>query len=778
MKVKFDSLNKYEVPNMVVCNPGSTYSGGRLSKIVGAVSNTSDEEVVFNFNTTSTLSFRATKIDSDGTPESDYSLMVYRSLQNRRLIFVEDIGYFVITDTNENYENGIRYKDITASSCEIEIQNKSLIYIEDGTYQFTELFEKIVASLPKWTISYIDPLIAERYRTFEDVDTTLNTLAFMLENMQEAYECIFAFDTINRRISVYSQENYVNRTDIHLTCDDLIEALEVSENVDELYTALSVFGEDEITITSVNPIGTTTIYNFDYYLDWMSDALREKVVNWTALVEAFQSEYYESNIRYYDIFEARSDCSYEIDRLNTQLDIYSRCRDNIVAESSTDKISEYNNALESAGGTSITITDSIEEMLAEIDKLIFETQTAKTEKETVLGDYDDELSTANSTIIAIQDAVSIQNYFSQDEYDELYDYIFEGTYTDEYITTTENMTMREKLAQMKELYIRAFKSLTLASEPDQEFTVDTEDFIFIKDFQKWSEQLETGCLINVELDDGDIAELFLTQIQLNWDDKTLALTFGNRFRKVDPQSLFNNVLGKIQRSSNTINYIKEVIYPVKSGKLDELEANLQDVHTLTVSDIISSEDGEVSISSSGYTGKKRISKDTFRPEQMKITSNRIVFTEDAWKTCQMVLGYVQVSDLSTMYGVNAQTIIGELIIGNRLTIKDENGKDIFTIMDDKISVAADKLEEIFDEKLKKLSVRIDGVEFNLEQLGDKLTSLIATVNKHDSKIGNVPDGQNLYSITSALQDADKSHASDIELIKADIVAIKANLGIE
>ena len=778
MRVKFNSLNKYEVPNMIVCNPGSVYSDGRLSKVVGAISHTSDEEVVFHFNTTSTLSFRATKVENDGTPESDYALRVYRSLQNRRLIFVDDIGYFIITDTDENYEGGMRYKDITASSCEIEIQNKSLIYIEDGTYQFRELLEKIVSSLPKWTIKYIDSTIAERYRTFEDVDATMNTLAFMLESMQDAYECIFVFDIIERSISVYDQANYILHTDIHLTCGDLIESLGISENVDELYTALSVFGEDDITITSINPLGTTTIYNFDYYLDWMSAPLREKVISWTALMESLQSEYYENNIRYYDLFGERNNCSYEIDRLNKQLEIYNRCRDNIVAESSPDKIDEYNDALESAGGNAIIIADSIEEILAEIDSLVEETEAAKAANELKLGVYDEEMKSVNDSIVAIQELVSIQNYFTQEEYDELYDYIFEGTYTDEYITTTDNMTMREKLDQMKELYIRAHKSLTLASDPEQEFTVDTEDFVFVQEFQHWTEQLETGCLINVELDNGDVAELFLTQIQLNWCDKVLALTFGNRFRKIDPQSLFNNVLGKIERSSNTINYIKEIIYPVKSGKLDELEANLQDVHTLSVSDIISSEDGEVSISGSGYTGKKRISKGSYRPEQMKITSNRIVFTEDAWKTCQMVLGYVQVADLTTKYGVNAQTIIGELVIGNRLTIKDESGNDIFTIMDNKISVAADKLEKSFEDKLKKLSVRIDGVELNLEQLEDKLTSLIATVNKHDLKIGNVPDGQNLYSIAAALQEANKNHALDIESVKADIVAIKANLGIE
>lgn len=778
MRVKFNKLNKYEVPDMVVCNPGSVYSNGRLTKVIGSISNTSDEDVVFSFNTTSTLSFRASKIPYDGTPESRYALRVYKSLQNRRLIFVEDIGYFVITDTNERYENGLRYKDIVASSCEIEIQKNGNIFIDDGTYEFRELLERIVASLPKWTIEYIDPDIAEKYRTFEDVDVSLNMLAFMLENMQKAYECIFVFDIINRRISAYSQKNYVNHTDIHLTCDDLIGSLGVSENVDELYTALSVFGEDEITISAINPLGTTTIYNFDYYLDWMSEPLRNKVISWNALLESVQAEYYESNLKYYDIFRVRNDCVYEIDRLDTQLGIYNQCRDNIVAESSTDKVSEYNSAIESAGGESITITDSSDEMLEEIDRLINDTSERKAETEAALSQYDLELDEAKSSITAIQDAVSIQNYFSQAEYDELYDYIFEGQYTDEYIKTTDNMTMREKMGQMRELYLRANRSLVLSSDPNQEFTVDTEDFIFVKEFQHWSEQLETGCLINVELDDGDVAELFLTEIQLNWHDHVLALKFGNRFSKLDTQSLFNNVLGDIQKSSNTINYIKEIIYPVKSGKLDELESSLQDVHTLSVEDMISSEDGEVSISGSGYTGKKRASSDSFRPEQMKITSNRIVFTEDAWKTCQVVLGYVNISELDTLYGVNARSLIGELIVGDRLTIRDENGDNIFTIVDNKISTASEKLSEEFDGKLNKLSVKLDNAEASIKDFGKKLSSAIQTVNSISSKVGDVPGGQNLYSMVTSLQEKDEEFGADIDEIREDIAVIKAQLGIE
>ena len=777
MRVKFNSLNRYEVPNMILCNPGSKYIDGKLTKVIGALSQTSDEEGVFNFNTTSTLNFRATKVPADGSIESEYALNVYKCLQNRRLIFVEDIGFFIITDTNAGYEDGVDYKDITATSCELEIQKKGLVFIQDGTYQFNELLEKIVAVLPKWTIAYVDEVLSHRYRTFEDVDTSLNTLGFMLENMQEAYECVFTFDIIHRTICVYDQNNYILKTDIHLTKDGLIDKLEVSENVDELYTALSVFGSDDLTISAVNPIGTTTIYNFDHYLDWMSEGLRNKVISWSNLVSSHFTDYYEKNVAYYDEFAKKLNCEEEIARLNSQLEIYQRCRDNIVAESSADKVDDYNDALASNNGKEITITDSIEEMLAEIDRYIAETHAAIDEQNETLSTTGSIVDELNEEISAIRDSVSIQNYFTAEEYDELYDYIFEGTYTDEYITTTDIMSTREKLDQMRELYLRAAKSLAIASAPDQEFTVDTEDFVFVKEFQRWSEQLEAGCLINVELDEGDIAELFLTSFTLNWEDKSLKLTFGNRFNKLDPQSLFNNVLGDIQKSSNTINYIKEIIYPVKSGKLDELEASISDSRLLSVSDILSSQDGEVSIGSNGYTGKKKLSDGTYRAEQLKITSNRIVFTEDAWKTCQVILGYLQ-HESENIYGVNAGTLIGEMILGDRLSILDEEGNSIFTVMDNKIDVASDKLRDEFDDKIKKLSVRIDGVELSLDQLGDKLTALIATVNAHDLKIGDVPNGKSLYSLVQDLQKTDSEHRAELDEMKASVDAIKAQLGIE
>lgn len=684
MQVKFDSLNRFEVPKFYICNPGSVYTDGVLSNVVGCLSDTTGEELVMNFNSVSELNFRVIKVRREDPEENQYATKLFKALQNRRMIFVDNIGYFIITNVDDGYADKTYYKDVRAESCEIEIRNKLLTYIEDGTYKFTDLLEKIVSTLPLWTIGFVDDAVAEKYRTFEDANTDLNTLDFILEKMQDAYECIFAFDTIRRQISVYDQNNYVVQTDIHITKDDLINTIEIAENSDNLYTALSVLGDDDLNIAPINPLGTNVIYNFDYYLDWMTDSLRSKVKNWKELVGSKMSEYYTLNLSYYEKLTLRSDYTLNLRKLETRIDMYRRCRENIVAEGNTDAVEEFNKEIEDAGGTPIDISSEVEETKAAIDNQIALAQDEYDVTMLLLSDVELELNTLNSAITEIHNSVSMSEYFSEDEYDELYNYIFEGSYHDEYITVSDIMTYSEKFQQMKALYDRAVFQLERTAKPSQEFSIDVENFIFVKEFENWSDQLETGSLINVELETDDVAMLFLSNITVNYDDRSLNLTFGNRFTKFDPKALFGSMLGNIKKSSNTLGYIREIVYPIKNGELNAMKEALEISRTLTKNSVLASTNEEVVIDDTGYTGRRMLSSGQYDPRQVKITGKTMVFTDDAWESCKVALGELLFGDGSSAYGINAKVLIGDAIIGNNLRILDNNGNDLFTVVDGKI----------------------------------------------------------------------------------------------
>lgn len=692
MRIKFDSLDRFEIPKMYLCNPGASYSNGTISRIVCGMSGTSDEELIINFNAPSELNFRVYKHTSDNSDEAVFLNNFYRAVKNRRLIFVEGVGFFIITSINDDFDGRTYYKDVRAQSCDIEIQNKMLTYIEDGTYEFTDLIEKVIATVPLWGIGHIDQSVAERFRTFTDVGTDVNTLSFMVGDLQDAYECIFIFDIINRQIEVYDQSNYVRETSIHLTKNDVINSIEISEDSDNLYTALRVFGEDELSIAPVNPLGGSVVYNFSYYLSWMSDELREKVLAWQNAVSDVQDQYYDLNLQYYDKLTDRYNYSAEMTRLDAQITVYKKCRDNIVASGGSVNVDEYNKIIEANGGEAIDISAEIGEVLQQIDDLIAAAQNEYDEALWRDQAAEQEILALDTQISEISQSVYVSSYFSEEEYAELSNYIFEGSYTDEYITVTSNMSYAERFQQMKVLYDRAKTKLEKISAPTQEFTIDVENFLFAKEFAAWSEQLETGCLINVELDDYENALLFLSNIVINYFDKTLSMTFGNRFNRFDQKSIFENALGDIQKTSNTLDYIKDIIYPIKNGEFNEMKEALETSRTLTMLDALASENQEFVLDGSGYTGRQLLPTGQFDPRQVKLTSKNIVFTDDAWQSCKVALGAFIMSDGETAYGINAETIIGQMILGNNIRILDSNGNDLFTAVDGMIKSSVQSIE--------------------------------------------------------------------------------------
>lgn len=720
MIIRFDSLDMVDVPKFALCNPGSVYSDGIPTKMVGYITDTSDEEFVFNFNETSELNFRVNRVIRDDNEIDEHTYNMFKAIQNRRLIFVDDIGYFIITNVSDGTDDDTQYKDVSARSIDAELEQKNVPFIKDGTYRFLSdpdvadsvgIFETVVSALPLWTIGDVDSSIASKYRTFEDVDDTMNCLGFMIDEMQEAFECIIIFDIVNRTINVYDQNDYVKRTDIHITKDDVIKSLKIEDNSDDLYTAISVRGDENVTISAINPLGTNTIYKFDNYLDWMSSQLKSKVITWQNQINTTDQYYYELNQQYYDTLDSEFNTNAEIDRYKIQLTMYKRCRDNIVAESDTSLVEEYNAVIVDNGGSPITVYQEVADTLSSIDDKMANCQSNIDRLGTVLETITTQLSFYMSQINTIRSGLSIENYFSQAEIDELQSFIFEGTYSDDYVVITDIMTNQEKFEQMKVLYDRAKNRLESVSKPTQEFDIDVENFLFEKSFEHWSTQLETGCIINVELDTDDIAMLFLSSITVNYEDNTLSMKFGNRFNKFDPRSLFDDALGDISKATNSIGYIKEALYPIKSGEFNDMRAAIQSSRDLTMNSAMTSENEEVVIDGSGYTGRKKAG-DGFDPHQVKITGKTIVFTDDAWESSKVAIGELVVGDRETVYGINAEAIIGNIIMGNNLKIYDSNGNELMSVVDGRISQSVSELSSNIDT----IDSRVTDIEQESEEI--------------------------------------------------------------
>ena len=772
MVVRYDSLNRLEKPKLTLCNPGSEYKSGVLTNVVGVLTDHEAEEIVFNFNATSELNFRINRLHdyrktlTDDSNIDEYKEIdsLYKAVKNRRLVFVETIGFFMITNITEGYDGHNHYKDVNAQSIDIELQQKMIPFIDDGTYIFETdtsqinkgILNMIAEVVPMWTIGHVDESVANRWRTFEDVDTSLNCLSFLLENAQDAYECIILFDPINRVINVYDQANYVIESGIHITEDDVIDSLDIRESADDIYTAITALGGEDITISPVNPIGSNTIYDFTYYFDWMSDELRTKVINWQQDVAEAEDRYLLASRNYYETMEAASDVQMEIERLTTQVTLYRRMLENVVAESSALALEQYNAAIVASGGEPVSISAQVSVLKAEIQAKISEKGTAIQSNSTELDKLLDRQKSYKDKVDEIVSALSFDNYFTdtvvengevvtRSYVDELQNYIYEGSYTDEYVVITDVMGYAEKFEQMKTLYERAKEQLKKVSQPTQEFSIDVENFVFAKEFEHWSGNLETGCLISVELDVNDIANLFLSNMTINYDDHSLSMTFGNRYNKFDPKSLFEDVLGSVSRSANSLNYVKDVIYPIKSGELTEMQVALQNSRDITMRGALASTGEEVVIDGSGYTGKQIMDNGEADPRQIKITGRNIVFTDDSWESSKIAIGELILDNgdgtNESVYGVNAENIYGDMIIGGGLNIVSQNDDGtttaLFDVVDGMIDSKVTDVETEINGELNAVTQSVSEIKQQADSI-DLLIDTFVTVTEVDGKeIGEV-----------------------------------------
>lgn len=666
MLAQFDSFGNFEIPQITLCNPDG--------RALGILSNLSDRKMNIRFNDLSDLSFTIRR----GT--EDCRCPVYEQVEPFRYLLLEDIGYFVITDVSESEEENDAFKTVEASSCEYELNHIQLDYYE-GTYGFyssapqektDSLMTLIMEKLPSWRLDTgsIPSDVAARFRTFDTTDQTV--YSFFMTEMEEAYECLFEFDILERVIRVYDRYQYDNRTDICLSTEDVLKGLTLRTKSDEIKTALTVKGGNGLDILSVNPLGTNMIYNFSYYAtpDWMDDALIAKVQKWQADVAAFAEEetgvFPQKRAQINAIQSRKADKEGEITRLKQDLTNLQTQQSAIISEPAEQAQKNAN--------------------LASVRTKINAAKSALSSAESALASIEAELKAANAGLKALQDQIALNAVFTPAEMEVLSRFIQQGAYTEENITRQDNMSYEEVQAQALELYKKAQSLLNTISTPRYEYSVETGSFIFQKEFAHLTNQLHSGCLIDIRLSEDDIASLLLLEMAVDYDGKGLSLTFGNRYKLSDPSALFNDLVGgSVAKTASTVEYLRNTFdFKQQRDELSELQKLKDESINLTHNMVVNADNQVMVIDASGISGRRAVVDAEFNPtgefdpEVLKITNNAIAFSTDDFQTTETVLGKNLLPDGVTtpdgknyLYGLNAKLLMGDLIIGENLKVSGE-----------------------------------------------------------------------------------------------------------
>jgi len=263
------------------------------------------------YNEVSTLNFDLPS-SVDGVPVPNYDKVVGM----RQVDLLGNDGApcarFILIDPQEKDDGVRKVKSCKAYSLEYEFAKKDF-FLEEGTYNFynplsqeNTILDRIFEVMPDWSISSISPTLLGRYRTFDE--QKCKAYDFIKNQVQEKYGCIFEFDTVNRTIDIIDVTEDRSATDkrrVFLSPERLIKEIDINEDSDKIVTALDVSGADGVTIRSVNPTGTNTIYNLDYFMNETNfpggneaDGIITKWNEWKADVAAAQSDYYDITIQY------------------------------------------------------------------------------------------------------------------------------------------------------------------------------------------------------------------------------------------------------------------------------------------------------------------------------------------------------------------------------------------------------------------------------------------------------------------------------------------------
>jgi hypothetical protein len=707
MKIDYDTIQGYAQPELLLLNPGYTNDArGPMTGVLGLLAEAGDIEFEWQMGTPTVLSF---------TFNRTFSRALYEKLEHLRYIYAAGYGYFQIQNVTEDIQGGaIFIKNVSASSMARDLQQKAvpMLETEDANaddeaalaekYSIQELLDIIISAAPKWAVGTISGDFHDRI--FESVDDGADLLSFLMDDVQSAYECVVEFDTINRLVNVKSRDNFFKPTDVFLAYDTLVESVQVERDASELTTALFVKGANEETdIFGVNPMGTNVIYNFSYYLPWMDEATRTAVSRWQTDIAAAEDGYAAVMKQHTAAVKSLSNAVSETVRWKKEDEIWAMCYTSLQTELAKDEeeksdellriFNEYNKAIEDNGGEPL---EDVKEFAPNLIDLIKERQKnaavsmeiAQIAKTVAQSQVDNFFTQAQ----AIRDNLNLKNRLTAAQWEELSVFIKQSEYADEHIGIEEKMTDVEAWQMCLDLYAKAKETLAKAAAPTEKFSIRTNSALFASEFSRIAAQLEPGCVVYVEHDETDTAALFLQGMTVNYTDTNTTFTFSNRYNKYDAQTLFEEVFGNITRMSNTLSYINSEIKPLNSG-VKAMKEQIRAMRELAKRELLAAADQSVVIDDTGYYGRKKDETDGtgFSTEELRIINNMIAFSDDHFDTVKLALGKIpngfdESGNILYRYGMNAEVLQGEIILGSQLQIgvADEGKqKNLLALIDDK-----------------------------------------------------------------------------------------------
>lgn len=424
-KLKFDADGNPEVPTLLLQT--------KAEATIGVLSNVSNIKISVKFSEPSEMTFDiAAYNNGERTP-------YYDDVVGYKVIRTETYGVYIIMSPEVSGGGMEEIKSVTAYSLEKGLEAKKF-FLEEGTYNFWNpaspdgtIISRILEIAPSWSVGYISPTLVGRYRTFDQIDDYL--LNFMYNTIPEKFRGVFVFDSYKKTISVYDIDEERPTLPIYLDFDNLVQELEVKELTDELATAVSPYGADELDIRAVNPTGTNWVYDLSHFIA-IGDVPADLAKKW----EAWQHEFLANQAYYRGLVSLQASATAQLITFRSQLEDLNHELDDLTNQQSVTIQALAEETTDAGKQSQQEKLDEINEQIDAKKEEISAMEADIKETEALLDEENPESYVAQAQ--AVNAELNLKTYFTAEEYRILQEYFIEQDITEEtFVATDINSTI-------------------------------------------------------------------------------------------------------------------------------------------------------------------------------------------------------------------------------------------------------------------------------------------------------------------------------------------------
>ena len=533
-----------------------------------------------------------------------------------------------------------------------------------------------------------------------------------LKDLQNELDVVFVFDKEERKITWYLLDDYGNDTGVFITFSNLAESIQVNSDESKLVTELVIHGGEGIDVDQVIPAATNSLFKPDYFL---TESYMSKD---TIDAYSYYMEYYtQAKIDYVNYMKSADSWNQKLLEYQTAKPLSSvegegtkegtlkgldemteaELRENFAWKDGAEYNYGYNHletiketyeevkaARDEAGNTDdpkyeqiLLIIDLVEEYMGILEPLI---ENAS--------DKISEASNAAATIKTNCDLrVQFSKYFSNElglaeaeltsqtekSVQEINSFRITDEYTnDNYIATeNESYDYDSILEHTQELLERGESELNKHCIPYITWACTLQNLLKIPEFLPLLKQktLNAGDFIYVELHEGLSVRVRIVTISYDYSETgEISFEFADRINNETVIDDISEMIGQAGSVASSMQY-----YTKQMDKIEDAYKEVTEILTggLDASkiNIYNNPNQEVITDTYGILARKMLSDKIYSPEQLRIQSGQIVFTEDDWNTVSTALGKITLETsegLTSTYGLIAKAVLAGYIQGSEI----------------------------------------------------------------------------------------------------------------